>query len=455
MADINAILQKKGVNNIRKESAHYEVTMIHYSQIIPSKMQFYAQEDIEEQADNIQLAGGIMQPLVVRKKDADQYELLAGHRRLQSIRLLVEERQLKQFAMVPCHVELANDWRAEYLLITTNGYREKSGYEKMMEVQRLTEIIPHLPGSEELKGRALRSRIARELKTGETSVQNYNYIAAHLCPEGMEAFREGRFKTATAFELSHLGPEDQKELLKQPELTSPIIAEYTSQKACQTLTPEKTQEEKKEETQIPGQREIEKYPEVLPENERKKSDTVMQKAEEESDTKEGVRLPDPMINQKLVARYLSYDPEGMEKMLNICRTGHSNEERAHQIQKLLAPNGYAGGSNANFEFLFQGYARGIYLKDGNDHTSMSYIGFVKCLETMYGPFVSEQNKPIAEEENQEPTIEQKKKILHDVITETQEVVDQMKEYWQENNPEQLWKNQLIIQAMESYLRELQ
>ena len=79
MADISTILKNNGSIRQPKEKGHYEVAMIHYSQIHPSKMQFYLQEDIEEQADAIELAGGILQPLVVRQQDADQYELLAGH----------------------------------------------------------------------------------------------------------------------------------------------------------------------------------------------------------------------------------------------------------------------------------------------------------------------------------------------------------------------------------------
>ena len=243
MADISTILKNNGSIRQPKEKGHYEVAMIHYSQIHPSKMQFYLQEDIEEQADAIELAGGILQPLVVRQQDADQYELLAGHRRLEAVKRLVEDRKLTQYAMVPCHVEKANDWRAEYLLITTNSYREKTGYEKMLEVQRLSEIIPHLPGSEELKGRALRGRIAKELKTGETSVQNYNYIYHHLCAEGMEAYRSGDIKTAVANELAHLEEEDQKTLLKMEELTVAAIAEYKKTKSCQTLTQDAIPEE--------------------------------------------------------------------------------------------------------------------------------------------------------------------------------------------------------------------
>lgn len=94
-----------------------------------------------------------------------------------------------------------------------------------------------------MKGRALRGRIAKELKTGETSVQNYNYIYNHLCAEGMEAYRSGDIKTAVANELAHLEEEDQKTLLKMEELTVAAIAEYKKTKSCQTLTQDAVPEE--------------------------------------------------------------------------------------------------------------------------------------------------------------------------------------------------------------------
>ena len=365
MADISTILKNNGSIRQPKEKGHYEVAMIHYSQIHPSKMQFYLQEDIEEQADAIELAGGILQPLVVRQQDADQYELLAGHRRLEAIRRLVEDRKLPQYAMVPCHVEKANDWRAEYLLITTNSYREKTGYEKMLEVQRLSEIIPHLPGSEELKGRALRGRIAKELKTGETSVQNYNYIYNHLCAEGMEAYRSGDIKTAVAIELAHLEEEDQKILLKTEDLTVAVIAEYKKKKPCQNLTQNAVPEEA-DRIRKPTEEERELLNDPLVSN----SDTDTYVPYEESMVlygKDDVSEEDGKNHseeeektaRKMIARYVKWAPERMKKVIALCNTGKTNKERAQSVQQYLAPDGTSGGGDGNFDFCFRGYANGV------------------------------------------------------------------------------------------------
>lgn len=464
MADISTILKNNGSIKQPKEKGNYEVTMIHYSQIKPSKMQFYRQEDIEEQADAIELAGGIMQPLVVRQQDADQYELLAGHRRLEAVKRLVEERKLTQYAMVPCHVEQANDWRAEYLLITTNGYREKTGYEKMLEIQRLSEIIPHLPGSEELKGRALRGRIAKELKTGETSVQNYNYIYNHLCSDGMEAFKVGEIKTAVANELAHLDEEDQKILLQSKGLTSAVIAEYVRNKSCQTLTQES--EEKDTQQNIP----------VSNFDIKKDSFTEVSKNEHGKETiaNEKEMRSEEEIARKMIARYVKWAPERMKEVIAICNTCDTNKGRAQRVQKYLAPNGYSGGGSDDFDFCFRGYANGVSFELDKNRLSMSYIKFVKHLEDMFGPFATSKSaeaedknaNPVTDKENedtnsceekliQKPTKAEQVDILRAIIDENQEMIQTMEDYWSCHMPQELWKHQLMLQAAEKLLNELQ
>ena len=200
----------------------------------------------------------------------------------------------------------------------TNSYREKSGYEKMMEVQRLSEILPHLPGSEELKGRALRGRIAKELKTGETSVQNYNYIYNHLCQKGMEVYKAGEIKTAVANELAHLDEEDQKILLRTKGLTSAAIAEFVRNKSCQTLT------------QKPGSEKVNIHKELMEENTEQNynvsnSDTEKDKSDEERTTDDGKekttdskeKESEEDIARKMIARFLEWDPERMQEIITI------------------------------------------------------------------------------------------------------------------------------------------
>lgn len=159
--------------------------------------------------------------------------------------------------------------------------------------------------------------------------------------------------------------------------------------------------------------------------------------------------------RKMIARYVKWAPERMKKVIALCNTGKTNKERAQSVQQYLAPDGTSGGGDGNFDFCFRGYANGVSFTLDKNRLSMSYIGFVKHLEDMFGPFASEQSEPGAEDNrNDQPTIEQKRKLLREVIREIQEKMEEANGQWQENQ-EQLWKNQLILQAAEHYLRELQ
>lgn len=65
--------------DIRRETpAELEQVMLDIHELIPSEENFYSVEDIEELKKTIALVG-ILQPLLVRKKE-DKYYLKAGHR---------------------------------------------------------------------------------------------------------------------------------------------------------------------------------------------------------------------------------------------------------------------------------------------------------------------------------------------------------------------------------------
>ena len=480
MADINTILKNNGSIKQSKEKSHYEVTMIHYSQIKPSKMQFYRQEDIEEQADAIELAGGIMQPLVVRRQDADQYELLAGHRRLEAAKRLVEDRQLTQYAMVPCHIEKANDWRAEYLLITTNSYREKTGYEKMLEVQRLAEIIPHLPGSEELKGRALRGRIAKELKTGETSVQNYNYIYTHLCAEGMEAYRAGDIKTAVANELAHLDEEDQKILLKTEDLTATAIAEYKKAKLCQNLTQNVAPEEA-DHIRKPTQEEREVLNVFAKQFIRKEKDWLLENFEK--------RVMDVTTSPYEILK--RYGESNYYFQLRDMETGHIEFQneciRLYDVKHLIG----------KFEWFYlaaaiQSMWNAVAIENAENerkkNSSVSnsdtkaYVPYEESMtdygkddsseKDLYKNPESEEKFEQTPEENassvvkieinsrekkdtEKITVSEQKEILKSIIDDNKKTLETMEDYWSEHMPRVLWKHRLTILAAENYIELLE
>ena len=135
----------------KKDYTGFAVTMVHYSKLIPSENNNYSVENIKELAYAILLSGGVKQNLLVRKKSPDEYELIAGHRRRLAVKYLVEELGYEEFSMMPVHVEKSDDVASEINLILTNSSaRERSDWEKMMEVTRLTELMRILRTGSEL-----------------------------------------------------------------------------------------------------------------------------------------------------------------------------------------------------------------------------------------------------------------------------------------------------------------
>lgn len=169
-----------------KKPAGFAVTMVHYSKLIPSENNNYSMDSIKELAQMIVLAGGVKQNLLARKKTPDEYDLIAGHRRRQAVKYLVEELGHEEYAMLPVHVERDGDLMSEVNLILTNcGARNRSDWERMMEVTRLTELLKAMQtGSQEerdrfrewiglepgLSGRELRKLVAELTGMSETKV---------------------------------------------------------------------------------------------------------------------------------------------------------------------------------------------------------------------------------------------------------------------------------------------
>ena len=251
MADLNAILKNKmglSVEQAKKSkilaslSGSYRQNMksIHYSQLVPSTNQFYTEKELEDLADIIQILGGVAQNLLVRKKDAEQYEILAGHRRWRASQIVVQ-RGFPEYAYLPCLVIECNDDVAELLLILTNSSARSdlNGYEQMMQVVRLQELLPKINKDETLKGRILRKEIALSTKRSESTVQNLMFTAKHLSEDGMQAFREEKLTPAAALYLAKQSKEDQKDLVQKEFFTVAAMEGYLASKSVTQEIPSK------------------------------------------------------------------------------------------------------------------------------------------------------------------------------------------------------------------------
>ena len=248
MASFKKLLEEKGkILNIA-DIIVPKTQMIHYSKLNSNPKNFYRQDRIEELADSILLAGMVLEPLIIWKTDLGEYEVLAGHRRRRACILNVE-RGHKRFELIPCieiiagdliqemideykengmDAEEAMDVFAEYILIASNasGRGELTDYEKVMQAARLKIILPLMRGDEELKGRALRAEIAKEMNRSDGMIGNYDNIYNNLIPEGMERLRDGTIGIRIASKLCSLPQDAQEELIKQDKITEYDVQRY-------------------------------------------------------------------------------------------------------------------------------------------------------------------------------------------------------------------------------------
>ncbi len=217
MANINAILSG---SKLKRESvpSTYEIKMIHYTKLRPSKMQNREERNIEELADLLELSGEIKQPLLVRRAMGDTYEVIAGHRRRLAAIYNVEQKGLQKFAFLPCKVDVTDDVESEINLIITNtGTDGLTDMELVEAVMRLKELLPRKETSD-LKGRELRKRIAETLNKSVTKIGQLEHIGNNLSQEGKKALEERKINVSVADALASLSVEEQKRLLKKDSL---------------------------------------------------------------------------------------------------------------------------------------------------------------------------------------------------------------------------------------------
>lgn len=192
---------------------------IHYTKLRDNKKQYCDapnKEAIEALADLIETDGEVLQDLLVRKIDTDEYEIVAGHKRCRACKLLVEERGKKEFEFLPCYVKNESDVRSEFKLYSTNGYHEKTDYEIMHELEQMKYLLENHPEEfpEVQTGRII-ERLARLLNMKKSTVGEYLTIAKNLGEKGMEKFRSGEIKKSAAVELSGLPEEEQDSLIER------------------------------------------------------------------------------------------------------------------------------------------------------------------------------------------------------------------------------------------------
>ncbi len=156
----------------------------------------FDEEKLEELANSIR-EQGIIQPLTIRKLGYDQYQLIAGERRLKSAKMA----GMKE---VPCYIRVANDEQMLEMALVENIHRENlNSIEIAISYQRLIEEC-------ELTHEKLSEKVGKNRST----ITNYLRLLK-LPAEVQVALRDESITMGHARALINLDSDEaQKEIIK-------------------------------------------------------------------------------------------------------------------------------------------------------------------------------------------------------------------------------------------------
>lgn len=224
---------KELLNNRSKESTEqikeYKTDgVVDIYDMIPSQENFYSVSEIMDLVNSIKLVG-ILQPiLLTESEEADKYGIKAGHRRQKALLYLVEQEGLLQYRYAPAIIKPEeDDVLGRLTIIMTNRFREKTDWEKMLEVVKTEELIKELNGNKKInrhtreqlkeligvadeKNMGTREFVAEMLGTSSTQIGRYKTIYNNLCLELMTLFEENQINVSVASEVAALTPDWQK-----------------------------------------------------------------------------------------------------------------------------------------------------------------------------------------------------------------------------------------------------
>ena len=204
----------------RADEGRAVLKYIDVEDLVPSEDNFYSMSAIDELAGLIELSGGVKQPGLVVPLGGGKYKVLSGHRRrLASLQLVKQGKEA--YRKMPCMVEDAgrdaepdaetDELRAideAILLITTNGQREKTDWDKVQEATRLRALLEKKRRFEKIPGET-RKLIAEQLGTTPAQVGRYDSIAKHLIAAFKTWLEEGKINISVAYELSTMSEREQ------------------------------------------------------------------------------------------------------------------------------------------------------------------------------------------------------------------------------------------------------
>lgn len=187
--------------------------------LIPSERNKYAQDDIEELADNMLLVGQLQEVIVGRVDGKDR--IIVGHRRTAAAVLNIN-RGHDSFKLIDCKVREMTEALFMLTLHSANIFnRRLSDWELTEGVAEFKKylIAAREAGEVEITGK-MRDYIADAIGVSTGKMAQMESITNNLCEEGKEAFKNGDINFTKAYETSRLPEDKQKEVIASGEMLS-------------------------------------------------------------------------------------------------------------------------------------------------------------------------------------------------------------------------------------------
>lgn len=230
----------------------YEEIKLDLAQIEVTRHNKYSMDDLEELATSI-LMDGLQEPLILGRVNG-KFLLSGGHRRAQALEILKAEGNEGITKAVPCRFKDMTETQFRLSLLIGNTFNRKmTDYDLMNQAAEWKEVLTKAR-MEKLfvleNGKRVRDYVAEILGESKTKVAQLEAINNNAVPEVKEQFAAGGMGITSAYEVSKLTPDAQKEVAAAVEEGVDIKSEEIKQIAEEKKSRRKSKEEETKEQSV-------------------------------------------------------------------------------------------------------------------------------------------------------------------------------------------------------------
>ena len=159
---------------------------------------------------------GVLNPVILRKKEGERYEIIAGHRRKYACRKLdikLIPSIVRELSRDEAVIEMVDsNLQREHILPSEKAKAYKMKMDAMGRQGKRTDLITCAPSEHKLQSEKTRDIIARENNESREQVRRYIRLN-ELTPELLEFVDEGKIGMRPAVELSYLQEDEMRDLV--------------------------------------------------------------------------------------------------------------------------------------------------------------------------------------------------------------------------------------------------